>query len=284
MTPAYEKELSDETLVAYIDGELTASEKETVVEALSQNADARERLEMLKRGGRPFSEAFDVLLSAAPGDKLQEMFGDLAGKTEPGSGADMHRGDNEKVVPSRPRKQIGGIPFLRMAAAAAILALVFVGGLLTGGFFEELTQGTQQKPGWREAATHYVALFSKETFHSMSADQQQRQANLKQVEMALGVQLSGDRIANPELVFQGAQLLQFEGEPLAQISYLHDGQIPVALCIIRSSDPPATPAKETRHGLNIVHWVAGEYAYMVIGNIPDEELSHIAETFHKRFS
>ncbi len=286
MSPAYGTNLSDEKLVAYIDGELSASEMESVAEALSQNTEARERLAVLERGGRAFGEAFDLLLEAAPEDKLHSVYAELIGKTgtaEPAPGAGM--GDQEgNVVSLQPRRAGGGTPFWRMAAAAVILALVFAGGLMTGGFFKEQGQTVAEEPGWVEAVAGYVALFSEATLEGMPSDPQQRQANLERIETALGLPLSTDKITAPDLSFRGTQLLQLKGKPLAQISYLYGGKTPVALCIIRSSNPAAAPAKETRHGLNVVHWVKGGYGYMVIGDMPDAELDRIAQTFEARFS
>ena len=62
MSPAGHSEISDAQLVAYIDGELSAAEYEGMAKALSHSSEARERLEKLKLGGRPFGEAFDLLL------------------------------------------------------------------------------------------------------------------------------------------------------------------------------------------------------------------------------
>jgi anti-sigma factor RsiW len=285
MGAANEAGLSDEKLVAYLDGELSAADEAAVAEALSQDAEARERLELLRRGGRPFGEAFDLLLHAAPDEKLQAMFAELLGKNgAAGVAAAPPDGGGDNVVSLRPQRDAGRTPLWRMAAAAAILALVFTGGLATGGFFDEPAQIVGEKPGWREAAARYVALFSRETLEGMPADTQQRRANLQRIETALGLPLPGDRIVNPELAFQGTQLLQLEGKALAQISYLYDGSRPVALCIIRTANPAAAPARETRHGLNIVHWVANGYGFMVIGDVPEGDLERIAQTFQAQFS
>lgn len=283
MAPAHETELSNETLVAYIDGELAVSERETVAAALSQDAGARARLERLKRGGRPFGEAFDALFKAAPEDKLQEMFADAMRETQsPENEAGQYENDN--VASLHPRNPSGGTPLWQIAAAALVLAFGFGGGLIAGGFFKEQTQIVQAKPGWREAAARYVVLFSKETLDGMPTSARQRNVNLAKIETALDFDLSRRELESPQLSFRGTQLLQLEGKPLAQISYLHGGKTPVAFCIIRSGKPAAAPAKEVRHGLNVVHWVAGGYGFMLIGDVPDKELGDIAETFRKRFS
>ncbi len=281
MSPAGHSEISDAQLVAYIDGELSADEYEGMAKALSHNSEARERLERLKLGGRPFGEAFDLLLGAAPGDKLQAMFADLIAK-QAGPSREVDSGEN--VVPFRKRSAPAGAPLWQLAAAAAVLALVFTGGLFAGGFFDASQQTAQQKPGWREAAARYVALFSKETLAGMPADRETRQLNLQRVATALGLDLSDEKITNTALSFQGTQLLQLEGKPLAQISYLYGDNAPVALCIIKTANPAQAPAEEKRHGLNVVHWVAGGYGFMVIGKVPESTLRQISDTFRARFS
>ncbi|WP_088345547.1 MULTISPECIES: hypothetical protein [Rhodomicrobium] len=280
MAPADHSDLSDETLVAFIDEALSPTERRRTADALSRNAEARARLERLRRGGRPFGEAFDALLQAAPEHRLHAMFADLMAKR--GETATVGFGGN--VAPMRRRARSGGSSAWQMAAAAAVVALAFAGGLQTAGYFGTARQIAEQKPGWREAASRYVALFSKETLEGMPRDQQARQANLQRAAQVLGLPLSDERIANPALDFQGTQILQLDGKPLAQISYLFDGRTPVALCIIRTANAPQTAQIEERHGLNIVHWVKGGYGFMVIGDIPGPELERISRTFRAQFS
>ena len=78
--------------------------------------------------------------------------------------------------------------------------------------------------------------------------------------------------------------MQLNGKPLAQISYLYGDNAPVALCIIKTANAAQAPAEEKRHGLNIVHWVAGGYGFMVIGKVPESTLRQISDTFRARFS
>lgn len=290
MGPGNEVDLSDARLVAYLDGELSASEQQMVSEALMHDGAARDRLGALKRGGQELNAAFDVLLRAAPERRLATMYADvIADPAAARAALDAKRQSapgNDNVVPLRPKAKPSGPSFWQMAAAAAILIFVFGGGLYTGGYFEPRPQVAEnQLPGWREAAARYVALFSKDTLSGMPTDPQQRQTNLALVETALGLQLTGDRIAQAELEFQGTQLLRFQDKPLAQISYLHNGTTPVALCIIKSANPaPKPPEVETRQGMNIVHWVTNGYGFMVIGGVPQDELSRIAQGFQAKLS
>ena len=152
MAPADNIDLSNERLVAYIDGEVSASERDLIGRALQRDAKARERLDILSRGGRPFSEAFGLLLDAAPDDRLQTMFADIVGRgASPSSQSRLAPDSADKtVIPMRPRREARGGPALwQMAAAAAILALVFAGGLFAGGLFEARSRSPKRSAGAR---------------------------------------------------------------------------------------------------------------------------------------
>jgi anti-sigma factor RsiW len=281
MRPAGYSEISDAKLVAYLDGELSIAEHDRMAKALSVNAEARERLARLTHGGRAFDDAFDLLLDAAPDDRLQAMFKRLVARQ-----AHSRASGRQMVV--RPRKPVPPptAPLWQLAAAAAVGAFVLTGGLFAGGFFNTPAPKilAEQKPGWREAAARYVALFSADTLAGMPADRETRQLNLQRAAQALGLDLSAEKIANPALSFQGTQLLQLDGKPLAQFSYLYTDGTPVVLCIIKSANPAQRRAEEQRHGLNIVHWVAGGYGFMVLGKVPVPTLREISAAFRTRLS
>src|SRR5688500_285739 len=102
-SPIDSNDMSDARLVAYIDGELSPADRATVARALEADPELRERVEFLDSGGRNFGGAFDLLLDAAPDDRLQAMFAGLVnGETASGSSTSSSASaadDDEKVVP-----------------------------------------------------------------------------------------------------------------------------------------------------------------------------------------
>ena len=68
-----DKPLNDEMLVAYIDGELSDTERAEVEAVINGDRRAAARLDHLARSRLPFREAFEPLLSAAPTEKLDRM-------------------------------------------------------------------------------------------------------------------------------------------------------------------------------------------------------------------
>lgn len=278
ISPVNENEISDARLVAYLDNELPPPDRAAVARALEQNAELRQRLEFLDSGGRPFSSAFDLLLEAAPDRRLQAMFAELVDNeavTTPPA--------DEKVVPLRRARSAG---IWQMAAAASIALTMFGAGIVTGVIFKpEQTVTVDATRNWMEAVAQYVSLFSEQTLAGMPADPAAREAGLRRVSTALGIDVSRDKLAGlPALDFRGTQLLQLEGKPLAQIAFISDTGKPVAICIIKTTKPAEAPAPDRRHGLNIVHWVANGYGFMVIGDVPQESLRRIYAETVARFS
>lgn len=279
ISPIDNNEVSDARLVAYLDNELPPTDRAAVARALEQNAELRQRLEFLDSGGRPFGNAFDLLLEAAPDNRLQAMFADLLnGEAAPAA--------DEKVVPLRRSPSAGMRPIWQMAAAASVALTMFGTGIVTGVIFKpEPIVTVDATRSWMEAVAQYVSLFSEQTLAGMPADPSAREAGLRRVSTALGLDVSREKLAAlPALEFRGTQLLQLEGKPLAQIAFMSDTGKPVAICIIKTAKPAEAPAPDRRHGLNIVHWVANGYGFMVIGDVPQESLRRIYAETVARFS
>lgn len=286
-------DITDARLVAYLDGELSQAERALVARALEENAELRQRLEFLDSGGRSFGTAFDLLLEAAPDDRLQAMFAalvngeDAAPDVTAGTSARAPLAEDEKIVPLR-RKPEAGIfkPIWQLAAAASLALTMFGAGIITAVLYNPNT-GTEvaTRNNWMDSVATYVAMFSEQTLAGMPADAAARRAGLERVNTALGVDISPDKVAGiPSLQFKGTQLLQLEGKPIAQIAFLSDTGKPVAICIIRTTKPAEPPAPDQRQGLNIVHWVANGYGYMVIGDVPQGDLTRISEAARAKLS
>ncbi len=281
MNPMDSNDLSDARLVAYIDGELSTDDRAVIARALEANPELRQRLEFLDSGARPFREAFDLLLDAAPDDRLKAMF---AGLIESNDAAGASPRDNVVEFPRRPSR---GISLMWQAAIAASFALtVFGGGIVTGvllGPGRSVHETAQRN--WVDAVAEYVSLFTADTLAGMPTEDLAQQAGLRRVSTALGINITQDKLAGlPSIAFKGTQLLRFEGKPIAQIAFLSDTGKPVAICIIRTQRPAEPPSATRREGLNIVHWITDGYGYMVIGDVPQDALTRISDAARARLS
>ena len=270
-------DLSDERLVTYLDGSLVAEDRAALEAALAKDKAAREQLELLRDGDRAFRDSFDDLLSAAPADRLR----DLLAKAE--AMATHRRGT--------PADGGGGRKWLQPAALAASLLLAVAVGYLAGRASgdgdgsrvaaqeSEAGRTPASEPSrheaWRQAVADYQVLYTRETLAGLGADRGRQDDGLARVGAQLGLELAPNAVMAPELDYKRAQVLEFGDQPLAQLAYLHEDEIPVAFCITRLDQADQAPRAERLQGLNVVHWIKDGFAFMVIGDAPEDLLDKI---------
>jgi len=277
----------DEDLVAYLDGELSLHDRQALDQALSDSAELRERLETLRGGGRPFREAFDLLLDAAPTERLRDAL------PPPTLSARV-------VGTAPPPRQTPANDWRGIGIAAMLLLAIGIGFAVGFGTRTEMRETAREAAllaeldameaeleeaeaaadaapvatvkGWRQAVADYQVLF---TTDSLTPDQGGGAALALAAEQ-VGLALDPATRAAEGLEFRRAQVLAFNKKPLVQLAYLGDDGVPVAFCIIASNKPEADMQYETRNGLGIVHWIIGGYGLMVIGDLPEDRLNNIA--------
>src|SRR5215204_613171 len=64
---------SDADLVAYLDGKMAEETREALRAQIASDTKLQDRLALLARGGRPFRQAFDILLDHAPRERLNAI-------------------------------------------------------------------------------------------------------------------------------------------------------------------------------------------------------------------
>ena len=271
---------TDAWLVAYLDGALDEQQTSELRQVLVQNAELSQRLALLQGGSRDFKAAFEPLLDVAPDEKMQAMLSELIATSSP----QQVSAQADNVVSLRPTSKSMWQGFTGMAAAAGIAMAVFSGGVYTGWQTGEPPVAQKAKIGWRQAVAQYVSLYTRQTLAGYPVDPAAQKEGWQRVSKVLGAKFNGKKARIDDLDLKGTQVLQLKGKPLVQIAYLHKGETPVALCIIKSKKPSAGQKTEQRMGLNIVHWVEGGFGYMLIGKVPQNELQKIAAPLVARFS
>lgn len=279
--------VTDEDLVAYLDGMLESDEAEYVEREVKMDRGLDARLELLRSGMRPFDEAYDLLLHEAPNKRLKQIL--KLAKEPPPPQVEEPEPDPEPVGTQAEivcQEPWGG--WRRLAAGLAFFA-VFAAGLITSRFVE--LPGVQPRivhepaaQGWRAMVAYYQTLFVKETLENAATDPQTQSANLRAALSHIGLDLSVPQVSVDPLAFKRAEILKFKGKPLVQIAYLFDGKTPVSFCIIKSGKPAHGVMSERREGLNIVHWRSKDYGFMVIGDMPGKALGEIARKLKQQLS
>ncbi|MBN8950260.1 MAG: Fis family transcriptional regulator [Rhizobium sp. 60-20] len=248
---------TDEQLTAFIDGELDAVERERIERLIADDEHVAERFDFLSRSTLSFSEAFQPMLAEAPAAKLDAMLA--------------------AIPPSKKNKVwaagIGRRGFLTAIAASFVAAVAIDRAVI--GIGHRLSKPDEDSE-WRAAVAEYLSLYTADTLSAPAGDHAQQVAQLNGVGAKLGLPLTPDVIAMPDVEFKRAQILNYDGKPLAQIAYLDPESGPMALCIVQSAKGAAAPDMENRRGMNVVYWSNATHAFMLIGHAPIDRMQQLA--------
>jgi len=247
---------SDEQLVAYLDDQLDVEQRTRIDTAIAEDSTLNLRLQWLARSNLPFKQAYAEMAQQAPLDRLQFML---------------------DTLPSPERPALNRRWFL--AAAASLV----VGGVVADRLFLGW-QSSQQTTNWRGLVADYMSLYVPETLEHLPSDEASQRAQLRLIDTRLGLNLASTQLTLPRSEFKRAQILEYEGVPIAQITYLDPTHGPMALCVTRSNSGSRHFAHERRHGMNVVYWADMEHAWMLIGHSPVAELEDMAKVLRTRLS
>jgi anti-sigma factor RsiW len=243
-----EPDEDDLRLVALLDDELDEAEAAGLRARLAEDPALQQRLERLREVGPALRAAFDILLADAPVARLAARL-------------------------AAPSVAASGLPRLwRAAAALAAAALIFAGGFLAARW-------AAPEESWRQSVAEYMELYTSETFGAAASPN--LRGDLASIGERLGLALDPDRLSVGELQPRRAQMLQFDGAPLAQIGYV-DGAIPLAFCVIRDNEKDAPISLASKQGLMTASWAKGGRGYMLIGDLPADRIGPLARALQER--
>jgi anti-sigma factor RsiW len=230
-------ELSDELLVAYVDGQLAHKQASAVEKVLAQDDVIARRVAALKKAHRRLEAAFDALLAGEEADAVSHP------------------------VPPSPGLLIPWDTVVKGGLAAA--GIVLAAGLFIAGYGWPLG-GIASVPAdtdyvgsvpkdWREEVLRAQALLGRASLE-IGLDSQ---GNQDFIAFQLGRAI-GTAVAPPDLGAEGyrfarAQILRFGDEPLAQLLYLGASGEPLALYVKKGGGDAAPEAKHYRE-LEGVAW------------------------------
>ena len=268
----------DETLLAYLHGQLSGTEADAMRDAIAADDELRERADELQRGGEEIAQAFAVMLKDAPDERLAAML------------AEIDQPDSTPPIPLTPANDASWSGGMRLLAAAVALLIAFGGGVTSSFIFTpepppppKSKMMASPAVQLRDAVSHYMALYSKTTLEMVPSNPKAQSRSLKAASDALGLSLSKKQVSLKSAKLKGARILTFKDKPLIQIGYLHNGETPLAICITRAHEPAHDLKTETRWRQNMAYWSDDEYVYVVVGKLPQDTINDIAQTFAKRF-
>jgi len=241
----------DETLVAYVDGELDAAIAREVEAAIREDAETRERVSLLRQSASLVGEVFRQPQYQQVSPALARRFG-----TQP--------------EPARARRFSR---FVLPVAASIAAALIGFGT----GFWRGAARGDFADRLLDEVAEYHL-VFAREGVHQVEVTGDR----VDEIESWLGARL-GRRLEVPDLsarglTFGGARLLVVSHRPVAELVYTYSNQPdrPLALCIAAGppEDIPLRGASED--DLNLVLWARKGFIYVLAGWVDQSLLAEIS--------
>jgi anti-sigma factor RsiW len=233
---------SDETLLAYLEGNLDEAEASAIENAIEADPELEQRLMALD----PFAPVVQSVFERVPSETPVVDLPDPA-------------------VEVAVRSAGGGLRLLAVAASVAVIAV-------SATFW-----ATRPQPmGWAEQAAIYQSLYVPDTIASLDSSPQALDVQFALAEEQLGRSLNRAELeALPGLQLKRAQVLSFKGKPLVQVVFADEDGRPFAFCVIRQGE--GAPAKDVKQavlsGLATATWAQDGYGYMLIGSNGQTDLS-----------
>ena len=263
---------SDDTLVAYLDGELDSAERQHVEAWLAADGAARDRLAGLAQSASLVRSAYaDIVNEPVPERLIAAARGETARLNEA-----------ESLVLKRPARVTVTMPAGRwgigVAAAAGLFGLLIGGAgsyLATGGLnsanpaAEQRLAAAAAHSTWLDNAAGYYKLVvsaGDSMLIDVPAGGDTGEA-LQKISQNLPQQVRLPDLKPWGLSFRGARLVVVEGRPAAQLVYVTDNKAigPLTLVIGASKQPDIAPTISRRQDLNLLYWRHAGRAYALVG-------------------
>lgn len=266
---------NDELLIAYLDGELGASERRDAEGWLDIDPVARERLAALAEAGGLVRVAFDEIMHEPIPDRLI-----AAARGETGSPEQKPKVLPFNALQSRKRGLDSPRWWVGVAVAASLFTLLLGGGVtylgvtrfepgaLGGG--QAVAEAAAANNAWLDNAAGYYKLFVSAggdgALIDVPATGDPREA-LQKISQSLpqGVRLPD--LKPWGLNFRGVRVVVANGRPAAQLVYTTDNKAigPLTLIIGSSKEADLAPTLARRQDVNLLYWRHQGRAYALVG-------------------
>src|SRR5215472_7640417 len=259
---------SDDTLIAYLDGELDADSRSEVESWLEADAVLRDRVAALAASAEALRAAFEPVLHEPVPERLL-----AAARGMPVASAEIVDFKTaQKAHAPRPLMQR---PWARFAVAAGVAGMLIGGSLgyfATSGY-DETTRTAAVANATAANWLDNIAGYHKMLISAGGNDQalvdvppDSNDPNRKVVQ-----KLPSDfKLPNLKpwgLDFQGARYLVVGGQPATQLFYTTDNKKlgPLTVVIGATNQPDIAPTFDRRGDLNMLYWRHHGHAYALVG-------------------
>lgn len=257
-------DLSDELLMAYVDGQLDKPQATVVSRIMRDDRDLAYRVSRLQETQAQLLDTFGALLREGMSSGAKEKR--------------RARANGAAVLP-------GG---KMISAGLAVLMLVIGAGIgFAGAYFSGLVSGRTEEivqlppSNWPEDIAEFHSFLTKEAMQVSP----ESQSNPEMVKFQLTQLFSGASVpdfSEQGLQFARGQTLSYRGNKVMQLVYLGRKEPLVALYIGAGGlDMPMSPG---RFGdVNTISWSANELRYVIASDMPHQSLQALAAIAKSQF-
>lgn len=229
---------SDDTLRQFLDGVLDQAKTKEIETAMLSDADLERRIMGLDDLAASVKAVMESLPSEA---RMAEL---------------------APAVSAPPTRQ--SRPWAMLAAACAVGVFIGIGS----SWFN-----ADAAPDWRVEVAHYQAFYTPETINAINLAPGEAEAQVGRAAAQIGANVPlAELVAHDGLELRRAQVLGFEGAPLAQIVFAHSSGAPVALCLIRTGGKEQLAMGE-RLNMASADWAVDGIEYLLIGDISAADMA-----------
>jgi anti-sigma factor RsiW len=262
-------ELSDELLVAYVDGQLARKQASAVERVLQQDDIIAKRVEALKDAHHRLEAAFDAILAGEEG---------VVSLPEP-------QAPGFHVAWSTAAKV--GLAGVSMVASL-VLMIAGYGWPLSVTDFARSSQGLTDPeytgsiaPSWQETAARAQGLLSRESLELRLESEDNPDFMAIRLGQAIDPGFTLLNLDAQGYRFVRAQILRVDEEPLVQILYLGASGAPLAV-YAKKSTAAADPIFKRYGGIGSVAWSEDGFSYLLAGEADEPALVKLADTIRSR--
>jgi anti-sigma factor RsiW len=242
-------DLTDETLVAYVDGELSAETCAQVESLIAENIVAQTKVKDMRETAELLRLAF----------------------------AEPEMKTNVVTIKTRPKSSILQRHSLTGKVATAAAAVLVVGVV-------SLAKGEDERAHFMTDVAAYHSVYSKETEHLAEVPASRKSHIEEWLGSRINRALTVPDLAGEGWAFEGGRLLAEGDKVIAELLYTAPGRQPIALCITHSDQPESSPAQyNPGYGMKAAAWDAGGYLYIIVGGINEAELEMLTEKVRRHF-
>jgi len=273
------REINDEYLVAYLDGELDEAGYAEIDAALAADEALRGRLDVLADTTALVRRAFDdILHEPIPARLLAAASGDEGRAPSPLPVLVRPRRFSGNILPTRLAANMNNHPWASLAVAASLLGLI-IGtpiGYIAGGASSDAgsPQVASAAPSWLDNLVGYHNLFissadgAENTVFDVPAGSEKR----------LPVDIRVPDLKPYSLTFRGARRIVLDGKPAFQFFYGSPSKKSdaITLFITSTSRPELTPTFERRDNVNLIYWRHLGHGYASAGQADKGTMSSLA--------